>query len=168
MPCSPLKLNRRFGGTYGLHIQSWWIRRARNQPESKWQESVLRPWRWRRYILPKSRLIFNGLYGVVSQKILLFITTAVRTSNPTYLTLFGRCFVVSFEKFKINKTKLKRLMESVLTYNKYYEVSRLEICVTLRERNRLSLRTGCWGEYSKAGEISVMRNYIIYTHQELL
>jgi hypothetical protein len=28
-------------------------------------------------------LLFNGLHGFVSQKIELFITTAVRTSNPT-------------------------------------------------------------------------------------
>jgi hypothetical protein len=28
-------------------------------------------------------LIFNGLRGFISQKIELFITTAVRTSNPT-------------------------------------------------------------------------------------
>jgi hypothetical protein len=32
----------------------------------------------------KPRLIFNGLHGVISQKIVFFITTAVRTSNPTY------------------------------------------------------------------------------------
>jgi hypothetical protein len=32
---------------------------------------------------PKRRLICNGLHGVVSQKIELFITIAVRTSNPT-------------------------------------------------------------------------------------
>jgi hypothetical protein len=28
-------------------------------------------------------LTFNGLYGIISQKILLFITTVVRTSNRT-------------------------------------------------------------------------------------
>jgi hypothetical protein len=28
-------------------------------------------------------LTFNGLHGVISQKIVLFITTNVRTSNPT-------------------------------------------------------------------------------------
>jgi hypothetical protein len=28
-------------------------------------------------------LTFNGLHGVISQKIVLFITTAVRTSNPS-------------------------------------------------------------------------------------
>jgi hypothetical protein len=33
--------------------------------------------------LPKRRLILNRLHGVISQKMLLFITTAVRTSNPT-------------------------------------------------------------------------------------
>jgi hypothetical protein len=31
----------------------------------------------------KHQLTFNGLHGVISQKIVLFITTAVRTSNPT-------------------------------------------------------------------------------------
>jgi hypothetical protein len=30
---------------------------------------------------------FNGLHSVVSQKIVLFITTAVRTSNPTCLKI---------------------------------------------------------------------------------
>jgi hypothetical protein len=34
-------------------------------------------------MFPKRRLTFNGLHGVISQKIVLFITTAVRTSNPT-------------------------------------------------------------------------------------
>jgi hypothetical protein len=33
---------------------------------------------------PKSRLTFTGLHGVISQKIVLFITTAVRTSNPAW------------------------------------------------------------------------------------
>jgi hypothetical protein len=32
---------------------------------------------------PKRRLTFNRLHGVISLKIELFITTAVRTSNPT-------------------------------------------------------------------------------------
>jgi hypothetical protein len=43
-------------------------------------------WRWRRYVPPKCRLTFNGLHGVISQKIvglLFFIITAVITSNPT-------------------------------------------------------------------------------------
>jgi hypothetical protein len=60
-------------------------------PLSRWYLSRLinRPWRWRRYILPKCRLAFNGLHCVISQKIELFITTDVRTSNPTqyYLPL---------------------------------------------------------------------------------
>jgi hypothetical protein len=29
-------------------------------------------------------LLLNGLHGVISQKTILFITTAVKTSNPTY------------------------------------------------------------------------------------
>jgi hypothetical protein len=30
---------------------------------------ILPPWRWRRHVLPKRRLSFNGLYGVIFQKI---------------------------------------------------------------------------------------------------
>jgi hypothetical protein len=44
-----------------------------------------RPWRWRRYVPPKCRLTPNGLHGVISQKMGLFITTAVRTSNQLSL-----------------------------------------------------------------------------------
>jgi hypothetical protein len=56
---------------------------------------LIRPWRWRRYVPPKRQLTFNGLHGVISQKIALFITAAVRTSYrrgnggiaPSFLTL---------------------------------------------------------------------------------
>jgi hypothetical protein len=33
--------------------------------------------------LPKRLLTFSGLHGVISHEIARFITTAVRTSNPT-------------------------------------------------------------------------------------
>jgi hypothetical protein len=36
IPGSSLDVNRRFGGTYGLHLQGR-IRRARYQYENKWQ-----------------------------------------------------------------------------------------------------------------------------------
>jgi hypothetical protein len=39
-PCSPLSVNRRFGGTYRLHLQGRRIRRARNQCESRWQAEL--------------------------------------------------------------------------------------------------------------------------------
>jgi hypothetical protein len=36
----------------------------------------------------------NGLHGVISQKMILFITTAVKTSNPTTLnTVCGAMYV---------------------------------------------------------------------------
>jgi hypothetical protein len=34
------------------------------------------------------RLTFNGLHGVISHKLQLFITTAVRTSDPAMTGLF--------------------------------------------------------------------------------
>jgi hypothetical protein len=42
---------------------------------------ILRPWRSRRYVPLKRRLTFIGLHGVISQKVVLFITTAVRTAT---------------------------------------------------------------------------------------
>jgi hypothetical protein len=68
-PCSPLSFNRRFRGTYRLHLQG---RRNRfSKPASK-----LRNVGWN-----------YGLHGVISQKMILFITTSVKTSNPKYCWL---------------------------------------------------------------------------------
>jgi hypothetical protein len=75
--CSPLSVNWRFGGTYNLNLQG-----RRNKFSKK-------PASKRRYVPPKRRLTLNGLHGVISQKIILFITTAVKTSNPTCLSLFA-------------------------------------------------------------------------------
>jgi hypothetical protein len=49
---------------------------------------IFRPWRCRRHFPSKRRLNFNGLHGVISYKTELFITTAVRTSNPTSIRVF--------------------------------------------------------------------------------
>jgi hypothetical protein len=53
---------------------------------SSWTEHrvtchLLSRWRWRRYVPPKSRLTFYELHGIMSQKMVLFITTFVRTSS---------------------------------------------------------------------------------------
>jgi hypothetical protein len=45
-PCSPLKVNRRFGGTCRLNLQSQRISLARNQLQSRWQAYVLSGRRW--------------------------------------------------------------------------------------------------------------------------
>jgi hypothetical protein len=37
---------------------------------------ILRPWRWRQHVPSKRRLTFNGLHGVISQKIELFNTNS--------------------------------------------------------------------------------------------
>jgi hypothetical protein len=102
-PCSPLRFNRRFGGTYHLHLQGRRNKFSKNQQASRFfclrvcsckqvpgatcllaglLNLFLRPWRWRRYVPPRRRLKLNGLHGAISQKIILFITTAVKTSNP--------------------------------------------------------------------------------------
>jgi hypothetical protein len=50
--------------------------------------TILRPWRWRRYVPPKRRVQLYGLHGVIYQKKILFKTTAVKTSNPTMVEWF--------------------------------------------------------------------------------
>jgi hypothetical protein len=71
---SPLGVNRRFRGTYRLHLHG-----RRNKFSKKplsillsicllggfLQNLFLRPWRWRRYIPPKRGFTLNGLHGVI-------------------------------------------------------------------------------------------------------
>jgi hypothetical protein len=64
-PCSPLKVNRNFGGTYHHHLQGRRISGAISQHESRWLS--------RTYVPPKRRLTFNGLHSVIVQKIELFL-----------------------------------------------------------------------------------------------
>jgi hypothetical protein len=52
-PCSPMNFNRRFGGTYRLHLQGRRISRLRSQRGSRW------------------------LHGVISQKLVLFIPSVI-------------------------------------------------------------------------------------------
>jgi hypothetical protein len=81
-PCSALKVNLCFGGTYRLHLQGQRISKTTNWREIMWQ------------VEPQNvGWLFNRLQGVISQEIELFITTAVRTSNPIFLCCFH--FVVS-------------------------------------------------------------------------
>jgi hypothetical protein len=50
-----------------------------------------------------SRLTFNGLHGVISQKMKLFITKAVRTSNPIlHASAYSIAVTGSKEKTKDN------------------------------------------------------------------
>jgi hypothetical protein len=51
---------------------------------------LLRPWRWPRYVPPKRRSTLNGLHGVISQKMILIITTAVKTSHPNIMIFWLR------------------------------------------------------------------------------
>jgi hypothetical protein len=74
-PCSPLNVNRYFGGTHRLHLQGRKnVSSTRNQRENRWQAESLffRLWIWSRYVPTKHRLTLNGLHGVISQKMVLF------------------------------------------------------------------------------------------------
>jgi hypothetical protein len=65
-----------FSGSACHLLSSWFLARL-----------ILRPWRWRRYVPPKRRLTLNVLQGVISQKIEVFITTAVRNIKSYIFSL---------------------------------------------------------------------------------
>jgi hypothetical protein len=67
-PCSPLRVNRRFGETWDMFLP---------EDGSLLCNSSLPP--------PERRLALNGPHGATSQKMVVFITTAVRTANPAEL-----------------------------------------------------------------------------------
>jgi hypothetical protein len=98
-PCSPFSFNQRFGETYRLHLQSRrnTFSKTSKQAGDKQKPNAcflvllnlfLRPWRWRPYVPPKRQWKLNGLHGVISQKMILFITTAVKTSNSTLFKIW--------------------------------------------------------------------------------
>jgi hypothetical protein len=66
-PWSPLRVKEHFGGT-SSRLKLCLL------PGSYWYLCwlILRLWRWRRHVPPKRQLAYNGLHGVVYQKIELF------------------------------------------------------------------------------------------------
>jgi hypothetical protein len=84
-PYNPLKVNRRFGGTYGLHLHgrriSWLKTSVKAGDKQSYLLSrrfaarlILWTWRWSRYIPPKRWFPFSGIHGFISQKIIFFST----------------------------------------------------------------------------------------------
>jgi hypothetical protein len=101
MPCSPLRVNRRFEETYHLHLQCQRINRARNHPENMWQvELCLFPL----FFHPEQKgnmflrnvVWLSADYTVLYPRRQLFITTAKRTSDPTSHSFFNVANVFSF------------------------------------------------------------------------
>jgi hypothetical protein len=66
---------------------------------------------------PKHPLTFNGLHSVISQKILIIITTAVRTSNLTYRNLSFRKYCTEKSNIKHKRTIIILFVPSVLRKN---------------------------------------------------
>jgi hypothetical protein len=85
MPCSPLKVNRIFGGTCRFHHQGRKMSQVRNQRDCLLDTcftlvpclAYFRPWRWKWHLPPKRRLTFSALHGVISHKIELFMRMMV-------------------------------------------------------------------------------------------
>jgi hypothetical protein len=84
--------------------------------------------RWRNISLPSSvsknkpskkpskrRLTFNGLHGIISQKMVLFITTSVKTKNPEQRDMLGIVNDMSLQP-TIAETIFSRQQRRLCTY----------------------------------------------------
>jgi hypothetical protein len=83
--------------------------------ETEDSKSVLRPCRWSRNFSAKRRLTFDGIYGVISHKIELFVTTTVRTSNYKRIHLFRplgqNCYYIYLLSFIHSSMALQPFVE---------------------------------------------------------
>jgi hypothetical protein len=112
-PCGSYK-NRRFGGSYRLHFQGDRVR-AGTERNSK--------------LLYRRRLEYFSPHGVISQKMIIIIVTAVETSNLTNeyfilyrLTLFIKTYINNRQNIQGKKMylqwyicKLRNLVLSIAT-----------------------------------------------------
>jgi hypothetical protein len=91
------------------------------------------------HALPKRWLTSSGLHGVISQKIELFITTAVRTSNPTHVISLSyltkpsawRLFSVDLSKYYLLRCLHNSfsLLENLLRYKVLKSIEAFKICL---------------------------------------
>jgi hypothetical protein len=99
LPCGPFEINRLFGGTCRLNLQGRGISSACGTQLACYLLSrcfpvchILRTlWRRRRHVTPKRLLTFNGLHGIISQKIEQFILNNEDTGSFTFLVLCAVC-----------------------------------------------------------------------------
>jgi hypothetical protein len=152
-PCSLLKVNRSFGGTYCFHLQGTsachllWSRLL--------ARLILRSWRWRRHVPPKFQLTFNGLHGAISQKIVPYtnfihynlIHNVIHRSNPNkyaYIlwhvnALLGNVLVNKFPRRQI----LDKLFVARLRYNRWGCFPWGLCWVLIREVNAVTVSSDC-------------------------
>jgi hypothetical protein len=103
--CSPLKVNRRFGGTCCLHLQVGKICHTRNQRicgnkhSSTWL--IIRTWRQRRHVPAKRRSNLNGPHGVMSQKIDFSIILFMPSLNSMFTFYISSTNKSSFEEYQL-------------------------------------------------------------------
>jgi hypothetical protein len=99
-PCSSER-TQRFGGIYLLNLQGRRVRHARNQQKQTasycWFLTwfTLRPWRWRRYVSPKRRVL-SGLNGFATPKIVLFMIWILRGQKGC-----DNCLFTNFDQRKM-------------------------------------------------------------------
>jgi hypothetical protein len=73
-------VNRRFGGTYRLHLQGSHLLTL------VLHSLILLPWRWRLYVPPKLR-VSQDLHSATSQKTTFFLITDKKTSHLTIINM---------------------------------------------------------------------------------
>jgi hypothetical protein len=109
---------------------------------------IFRYWRWRRHVPPKRRLTFNGLHSVISQKVELFITTAVRTSDPLFQCIIykpNQLFEATIWDIDNAIISTTNKQMSIMSNTRYPD--RLERILHLRTETDPVSETSCFLEY---------------------
>jgi hypothetical protein len=102
------------------------------------------------HILPKRQFSFTGLHGVISQKIELFMATAVIISNPTDLSAFQNKFL----------RKMFRSKTETVTGQNVYRLRSLIICWSSLDRIFLVIKSTRMGWAAYVASKGTMRNVI--------
>jgi hypothetical protein len=122
-PCSPVKVNRRLGRKYLFHLQGLRVTQASLLSSScqflAWL--TLQPWGLKRNVLPKRRFTFTGLHDVMLQRSELLITSTVRPTGPTQISLkftaFWRWYDTLFKTIILYFVHYLGLLESLYLAN---------------------------------------------------
>jgi hypothetical protein len=124
---------------------------------------------WRRHIPPKRRLTFKGLHGVIFEKTELFITTVMRTSDPTY------CHVIEWQPLQgpglfFSSVIIFYTDDRTIWMSDKPVARPLPIHRTTQTQNKCIHRHPCleWDSNSRSQRSSERRQFMLQTARPLL
>jgi hypothetical protein len=159
--CCSLKVNWRFGKKHITFIfRCWRLNQARNLYEAGIKHSFLglffSPERWRRYVLPKRRLTFNGQQGTIFEKTEFSIKIWVPNNfNIEFSLNLLHTAVISTENSRESTFTYCIVLSSSLVSPVFLSHCTVCLCYRMKEAEKFpqSVRY-CWNQYSEVQSIA--------------